>query len=249
MSGADPAAKASSRTHGHLLDGRVRYAQPAEGYRSGIEPVLLAAAVPARPGQRVLEAGSGAGATLLCLAARIGGVQATGIELDPELVALARDNAAANDRAGVQFIAADIAAPPPLGEFDHACANPPYHIAAGTRPADRTRDRAKHGGAGLLRGWVQALAAALRPRGTLTLILPSVQLPEACAELGAAKCSPAILLPLWPKARRQAKLAIVQGIKGGAEFRVLPGLVLHEADGAFTAEAQKILRDGEPLAL
>ncbi|HJS85951.1 MAG TPA: SAM-dependent methyltransferase, partial [Acetobacteraceae bacterium] len=59
-------------TGGTLLGGRVRYAQPAEGFRSGIEPVLLAAAVPARPGECVLEGGSGAGAGLLCLAARIG---------------------------------------------------------------------------------------------------------------------------------------------------------------------------------
>ena len=46
-------------THGHLLDGRVRYAQPAKGFRSGIEPVLLAASIPARAGQRVLEGGTG----------------------------------------------------------------------------------------------------------------------------------------------------------------------------------------------
>ena len=57
-------------TEGTLLGGRVRYAQPARGYRTGIEPVLLAAAVPAVPGQAVLEAGTGAGAALLCLAAR-----------------------------------------------------------------------------------------------------------------------------------------------------------------------------------
>ena len=59
---------------GCLLDGRVRYAQPAsgsDGYRTGIEPVLLAASIPAQAGQRVLEAGVGAGAGLICLAARV----------------------------------------------------------------------------------------------------------------------------------------------------------------------------------
>ena len=61
-------------TDGHLLGGRVSYAQPREGFRSGIEPVLLAAAIPARPGEHVLEGGSGAGAALLCLAARVPGL-------------------------------------------------------------------------------------------------------------------------------------------------------------------------------
>ena len=68
-------------TEGHLLGGRVRYAQPRVGYRTGIEPVLLAAAVAARAGERVLEAGCGAGAGLLCLAARVPGITGLGVEL------------------------------------------------------------------------------------------------------------------------------------------------------------------------
>ena len=83
-------------TAGGLLDGRVRYDQPVDGYRTGLEPVLLAAAVPARTGQRVLEAGTGAGAGLLCLAARVPGVMGVGIEADADMAALARCNLAAN---------------------------------------------------------------------------------------------------------------------------------------------------------
>ena len=75
-------------TRGNLLGGRVSYAQPARGFRSGIEPVLLAAAIPARPGERILEGGSGAGAALLCLAARVGQVQGVGIEQDPALASI-----------------------------------------------------------------------------------------------------------------------------------------------------------------
>src|SRR5208282_2971379 len=110
-------------TEGHLLGGRVRYAQPRRGFRSGIEPVLLAAAVPARTGERVLEAGSGAGAALLCLAARVAGISGVGVERDPALTALAAHNAAANGWAELGFLAGDIAAVPDLGRFDHGFAN------------------------------------------------------------------------------------------------------------------------------
>ncbi len=96
-------------TQGHLLGGRVRYAQPRSGFRSGIEPVLLAAAIPARPGERVLEAGSGAGAALLCLAARVAGISGLGVERDPALVEIAASNAAANGWGELAFLAADIA--------------------------------------------------------------------------------------------------------------------------------------------
>ena len=77
-------------THGHLFDGQIQYAQPRRGFRSGIEPVLLAAAIPARQGSRVLEGGCGAGATLLCLAARMAVVEELGIETRPWLRSPAR---------------------------------------------------------------------------------------------------------------------------------------------------------------
>ncbi|PCH69375.1 MAG: methyltransferase, partial [Rhodobacteraceae bacterium] len=53
-----------------FLGGRVQLLQPQSGYRAGVDPVLLAAAVPGRAGQSVLELGCGAGAASLCLAAR-----------------------------------------------------------------------------------------------------------------------------------------------------------------------------------
>ena len=237
-------------THGHLLGGRVIYAQPAEGFRSGIEPVLLAAAVPARPGERVLEGGSGAGAALLCLAARVPGVLGLGVERDPVLTRLAEHNAAANNATGLAFATADLTAPADIGMFHHACANPPYHPQAGTRSPLSSRDSAKRGRDNLLADWTAALAAALRHRGTLTLILSAALVPESFAAMAAAGCRPTALLPLLPAPDRPAKLALVHGIKGGrSPLRLLAGLVLHAEGGGFTPAAEAILRDGAALKL
>jgi tRNA1Val (adenine37-N6)-methyltransferase len=238
------------QTDGHLLDGRVRYAQPRRGFRSGIEPVLLAAAIPARPGSRVLEGGSGAGAALLCLAARVPGVHGLGIEQDSALVALARRNAAANGWPGLRFMASDVASLPALDAFDHACANPPYHSDAGTASPDASRRTAKRAAVGLLAVWATALARPLRPRGTLSFILPAASLAEAMTAFAAAGFAPTSLLPLWAKPRQPAKLLLLRGIKGSrAPLRVLPGLVLHAPDGSFTAEIDAILRGGAALDL
>jgi tRNA1Val (adenine37-N6)-methyltransferase len=237
-------------TRGHLLDGRVQYAQPQRGFRSGIEPVLLAAAIPARPGARVLEAGSGAGAALLCLAARVTGVQGLGVEQDPGLVALARQNATANGWPDLHFTAADVASLPELDPFDHACANPPFHGEGGTPSPDASRRTAKRAAPGLLAIWATALARPLRQRGTLTFILPSALLPAAATAFIASGCAPTTVLPFWPKPGQPAKLLLLRGIKGSrAPFRVLPGLVLHAPDGSFTAEADAILRGGAGLEL
>jgi tRNA1(Val) A37 N6-methylase TrmN6 len=245
-----PLQASGDQTDGHLLDGRVRYAQPRQGFRSGIEPVLLAAAIPARQNQRVLEAGSGAGAALLCLAARVPGLRGVGIEQDPALARLASQNAAANRQADLEFIAADIASPLSLGAFDHACANPPFHPAAGTPSPDASRRVAKQSGHDLLATWAAALATALRPRGTLTFILPAAMLPQALAAFAAAACQPVSALPLWPKSGVAAKLVLLRGIKGGrTPFRLLPGLVLHRPDGAFTDAAEAVLRGAQSLPL
>jgi tRNA1Val (adenine37-N6)-methyltransferase len=250
MSGTPEVKDLTETTEGHLLDGRVRYAQPREGFRSGIEPVLLSAAIPARSGECVLEAGSGAGAALLCLFARVPGIRAIGIEQNALLVNLARRNAEANGWSQLRFEVTDIGALSELGQFDHACANPPYHPSGGTLSPDDRRNVAKRGPRSLLGEWARSLAQHLRPRGTLTFILPAALLPQALAAFNQADCRATVTLPLWPKAGHPAKLMLLRGVKGSrSPFRLLPGLVLHNGDGTFTAEAEAVLRGGSPLLL
>jgi len=235
---------------GSLLGGRVRYAQPREGFRSGIEPVLLAAAVPARPGESVLEGGSGAGAALLCLAARVPGVRGLGVELDSNLTALAQANATASNVDGVSFVAANLLTLSRPGMFDHAMANPPYHAATGTASSRPARELAKRSQASLLRDWAVALVAPLRHRGTLTLVLPAASLPEALEAMHTAGCRPTAVLPLWPAAGRRAKLILLHGVKGGrAPLQLLPGLVLHASTGGFTPETEAVLRNAAAIQL
>src|SRR5512139_3877326 len=69
-------------TDDRLLGGRVRLQQPASGFRAAIDPVLLAAAVPAGEGDIVLDVGCGTGAAALCLATRVEAAHVTGIEAD-----------------------------------------------------------------------------------------------------------------------------------------------------------------------
>ena len=118
--------------------------------------------MPARPGERVLEGGTGSGAALLCLAARVPGIEGTGIEREAALAALARANIAANGFAGLTVLEGDIAAVAPGGPFDHAIANPPWHDAAGSASPDPAREVARRGQPGLLTLWAERLAAPLR---------------------------------------------------------------------------------------
>ena len=237
---------------GTLLGGRVAHEQPVRGHRTGIEPVLLAACVPARPGETVLEGGTGSGAGLLCLAARVPGVRGIGIEVDPGMAEVARRNMRANGRADhVEIMAADLLGWQASARFDHAFANPPWHAAGGSPSPSSARETAKRSAPGTVIDWIAALAAPLRDRGTLTLILGVGAVPDGLAGLAQAGCGSARLLPLWPRAGREARLAVLQGVKRGrAAFSLYGGLVLHAATGpGYTAQADAVLRHSAGLAM
>lgn len=228
-----------------LLDGRVLLRQPRRGLRAGLDAVLLAAAVPAKEGQVVIEAGCGAGAVFLCLLARLPGLRVVAVEREPVLAELARANAEANGVADrVTVLTGDIAAPAiarQLPRAAHAFANPPWW-PEGTPPPEAIKAGATHLGGNDLAAWARALAAPLAHRGSLTMVLPAALWPMGSAALGAAGCAEQALLPLWPRAGQPAKRALVRGVKEGrGPARLLPGLVLHEGEG-WSAEAGAVLR-------
>jgi tRNA1(Val) A37 N6-methylase TrmN6 len=238
-----------------LLGGRVVFYQPAEGYRAAIDPVLLAAALPARAGDHVLDLGAGAGAAALCLARRVAECRVTGLEIDPAMVSIARTNAAENGMSErLAFVAGNVAAPPKElkpESFDAVMLNPPFRAeGSGTPSPDAGKQRANEEAAEAdLRLWLATALEMLKPKGTLALIHRADRLDELAALL-FGKAGELTILPLWPKAGKPAKRAILRarkGIKTGAAL--LPGLVLHDADGKYTAAAEAVLRDGAALGL
>jgi tRNA1(Val) A37 N6-methylase TrmN6 len=229
-----------------FLDGRVKIAQPETGFRSGLDAVMLAAAVPARDGQAALELGAGAGTAGLCLLARVPGATLTGVEINQNLVALAHDNAAANGMTA-RFVAADIFAMPAdlKRDFDQVFCNPPFH-GEGQASPDAARAAALMD-EGRLEDWLKLGLQRTVSGGFFTAILRADRLNQALAALPEKGVA---AFPLWPRAGEAPKRVIVQARKGShAPFVLLPGLVLHREDGSWTPEADDVLRRGNALAL
>lgn len=236
-----------------FLCGRLRLLQPLKGYRAATDPVLLAAACPAEPGQSVLDLGCGAGAAALCLGHRVPGLALAGLELQPAYADLARRNALRNS-IPVEVHEGDLARMPKelRRDFDHVIANPPYYPAGGSPSPVAARARAMQVDTPLA-DWVQAATRRLRPGGWLTLICGADGLPEVLAAL-APKLGSAAVLPLGPREGRPALRVILQARKGGrAAFRLLAPFVIHhgsEHDGdreSYTPGANAVLRDGADL--
>ena len=244
----------SATTRDAFLDGRLVIEQPRTGYRAATDPVYLAAACPARPGETVLDLGCGVGTAALCLAARVPRLRLTGVERQAGYAALARSNAAAAG-ADMAVVAADLAALPAdlrARSFDHVIANPPFFGAAdGTAAKDAGREAANRADTPL-EAWIATARARLRLDGWLTLIHRAERLPDCLAALDGFGAI--AVLPLQPRAGRPAGRVLIRARKGArAPFRLLAPVTLHAgaqhgADAPdFTDLARAVLRDGAPV--
>lgn len=238
-------------TYDHLLGETISVTQPKTGFRVGTDAVLLGAAVSVNRG-RLLDLGAGVGGVSLCLARRLDQTQITAVELDPVMAALARRNAAANGFAGrLRVLTADIAKMPSVlaDSFDHVVSNPPYHYAAGTRPGNRRRALAHMGDGDGLADWVRAAVWAARPRGRISFICRADRAAELIHLFAAMGAGETVTFPLWPRPMVPAGRVIITVRKAiSGPGAILPGLVLHNDDGSFTAAATAIMK-GEGLAI
>lgn len=238
-----------------FLGGLVQVWQPRRGYRAGIDPVLLAASVPAIAGQTVLELGCGVGVAALCLGARVPGLRLHGVEIQSEYAELAQRNGNENNSL-FSVTEADLRALPDalrMESFDHVIMNPPYFDRAiGTGSDDPGRDIAL-GGDTALADWLDVAARRLGPKGVLTLIQRIDRLPEVLDGL-AGRLGSVVVMPLAARVGAAAELFILQARKSGrSPFRFAPQLVLHDgiehtAGGKkYSAVVTEILRNGASL--
>ncbi|MDB5666636.1 methyltransferase [Cypionkella sp.] len=241
-------------TQDKFLCGKLQLWQPRQGYRAATDPVLLAAACPALPGQSVLDLGCGVGAAALCLACRVPDLRLSGLEVQAEYAALAQRNAAENGIA-MQVEIGDLADMPKALRvgFDHVIANPPYYPKGGTPSPNLGRAMALQVDTPL-GDWVQAATRRLAPGGWLTLICGADGLPEVLAAMGS-KLGSASVLPLTAREGKPALRILLRARKSGrAAFRLLAPFVIHQGaahDGdreSYTPRASAILRGGESLS-
>ncbi len=165
--------------------------QPKHGYRVNLDTVLLAAAIDAPDGARVIELGCGVGAALLAVAKAKSRARYFGVERDPAFAALARENA---DRNGltdiVEIIEGDaLALPRELGQFDRVFFNPPYDEPGESRPPSEVR-RGAHLEERPIADWINVWSNRMASDASLTLIHRAHRLGDilAALERPAGRC-------------------------------------------------------------
>lgn len=246
-----------SLTHDAFLGGKLHVWQPRKGYRAGVDPVLLAAATPAKAGDTVLELGCGVGTASLCLAARVNRVSITGVELQPDYADLARRNAAEND-ADMSVVTADLAALPDdlrQRQFSFVIMNPPYFDRqSGTAATDAGRDLAL-GGDTPLAQWLDVGIRRIAAKGHLVLIQRMERLPEVLDGI-KGRLGSIVICPIMGRQGKAAELFLLRARQDGrAPFRMTSPLIMHTGashDGdreSYTQAVSDVLRNGAALAV
>ncbi|WP_025059674.1 tRNA1(Val) (adenine(37)-N6)-methyltransferase [Sulfitobacter donghicola] len=238
-------------TRDAFLGGLLHLWQPRDGYRAGVDPVLLAATIPAVSGQRVLELGCGVGAAVLCLGARVPDLVLTGVERERQYAELAARNGAGQ----LEVVQADLAELPLTlrqRQFDHVLANPPYWRREASVSARNPVKEAALGEQTALALWIQVAAKRLAPKGYMHVIHRAERLPDLLSALPSDMGSIEVL-PIAARAGRSAERVIMRARKSGrADFRLNAPLVLHRGDhhvdgDQYNPEVGKALRSGAAL--
>jgi len=257
---ADATSISLETTEDALLGGRVKLLQPRSGYRVAIDPVLLAASVEAAPGERILDVGAGVGAIGLCLVARLGDVFVQGVEVQPELVALAAHNAQHNGwldfMSTAQHDIESSTIAPYVAErllpesYDQVVTNPPYLPAqSANRPLDRIRAISTVESTADLAAWLHFCLNRLKSGGLLTMVHRADRLGEILALL-KGRAGETVISPLWPGPGKDAHRVIVRARKGSdTPPRLAAGLLLHDGAEKYTAAAERVLREAEALKI
>ena len=241
------------------LGGRLRLLQPCQGHRFGHDAILLAAATPARDGDRAADLGAGVGAAGLALAARVAGVRVSLVEIDTGLAALAAENIVRNGLAGrvdafIHDVAATEAALAGAGLARASCdavlMNPPFNDPDRHRASPDLRRRLAHGlPQDALERWIATATRLLRRDGTLTVMFRA----DGAARLIAAldrDFGAIALMPVHPKPGANAIRVLLGAVKASrAPLAIRPGLILAADDGTTSPRAETVLRHAAALPL
>ena len=193
----------------------------------------------------VLDLGTGTGVIPLLIADEVKKICA--IELNEKMAEIARRNVELNNlQEKISVVAGDYRKYPDLfiaESFDLVIANPPYiPVKNGEVNKIQGVARARHEFTATLEDVVTAARYVLKFHGSFCMIHIASRLCEIVDALHRHQFEMKRLQMIQPKIGREANLIMIEAVVGAkvGNLKILPPLVVHNADNSYTDEIKKI---------
>ncbi|MEG1642313.1 MAG: methyltransferase [Synergistaceae bacterium] len=225
-----------------LLNGILNIKQPdsKKGPRVNIDTILLASYTKPRSKEKILEIGCAHGAISLILAKR--GYNMVGIDIQPHLIELAKENATINELDELtEFFTMNIKDYKKKWEsqsFDRIVVNPPYNEPWTSKQSpSRELATAMHGIECSLEEIICASKYLLNNKGYLNIVIRSNRLGELFMLLSKYNIAPKRMKAVYPKRDELASVVLIEAIKAsGHGIKVEPPLFILDKNGEETEE-------------
>jgi len=212
-----------------FLDSRLKLIQSRDGYRFSIDAVLLSQFVTIRPGDVVVDLGTGCGVIplILLLTKPVGHV--FGLEVQEGLISQAARNARLNGlQERMDVVRGDFRHLPfDSGFANLVVCNPPYRkIKSGRINPDPQKAIARHEILASLDDLLRSAAGLLTKKGRFALVYPAARLAEVFVRLRRFNLEPKRVRVHYPDLESNAKLALIEATLGGRPgLEILPPLL------------------------
>lgn len=224
----------------------MRLIQKKNGFRFGMDSVLLADFAQAKPSDVVVDFGSGTGILPILMLGRGKGKKFLGLEIQPEMVEMARRTIRLNSLEDkISIIAADIADAakyvPPCSVEVIVC-NPPYGIPGRTtQNQSESLNTARHQNERTLSQFFSSAHQILKGKGRIFLVYPAAQMFSLMTELRKQHLEPKRFRLVYPDLNHPANLVLLEAVKD-ARPTLLPmaPLIVNNQNGTLTNELKSI---------
>ncbi len=220
--------------------------QKRNGVCFGLDAVLLTAFADVRPGEKVLDLGTGTGIIPILLSAKTDGKHFTGLEIQEELARMAERSVRFNGlEEKINIDVGDIKEAADIygtASFDVITVNPPYMKDTGGRVSpDDSRAVSRHEVLCTLEDIVRESSRILKPHGRLYMVYRPRRIAELIVTLKSRRLESKRMRFVYPSADKEANMVLIEAVKdGGESAKVLAPLIIYKEPGVYTDEVMEI---------
>ena len=227
-------------TNDTFFNGQIQVKQDPSGYRFSIDAILLAYHANPRPGEKILDLGTGCGIIPLIISHRNPEFIIHAVEVQPALADLAVLNAKENqmqDRILIRCQDMKTLKPVDIGgPVDLVVCNPPYRRQkSGRINPIQQKAVARHEIKATLFDVVQTARRLLRTAGRFVTIYTAERATDLISQMRSDHIEPKTMQIIHSAPNTEGKLILVEGIKGGRPgLKIAPPLAIYDEFGNYT---------------